>query len=47
MGDHDEHAQMSKLTTWEHDFIVSIRDQLDAGRRLSEKQAETLDRRVT
>ena len=31
-----------KLTAWEHDFIVSIRDQLEAGRRLSEKQADRL-----
>lgn len=51
MSDHDEHATMledcekreSKLTAWEHDFIMSIRDQLDAGRKLSEKQATTLD----
>ncbi len=51
MSNHDEHLTMvedcekreSKLTAWEHDFIVSIRDQLEAGRRLSEKQAERLD----
>ena len=49
--DNTEHLQMvedcerreSKLTAWEHDFIVSIRDQLEAGRRLSKKQADRLD----
>lgn len=51
MTDTAEHLQMvedcekreAKLTAWEHDFIVSIRDQLEAGRRLSEKQADRLD----
>lgn len=33
----------AKLTAWEHDFIVSIRDQIEAGRKLSDKQAATLD----
>lgn len=48
---HDEHVTMiqdcenreSKLTDWERGFIDSIRNQVDAGRALSEKQAETLD----
>lgn len=51
MSNHDEHEQLvtdcesreSKLTAWEHDFITSIRDQIDAGRKLSEKQAARLD----
>ena len=49
---HDEHQQMiadcesreSKLTDWERTFVDSLADQLADGRRLSEKQAETLDR---
>lgn len=32
------------LSTWEEDFITSIREQLDQGRRLSERQAEILER---
>lgn len=32
------------LTAWEEGFIESIRDQLTAGRELSEKQAEILER---
>ncbi|MBX9960942.1 MAG: hypothetical protein K2Y15_12470 [Burkholderiaceae bacterium] len=48
---HDEHQQMvkdcenreSKLTDWERGFIDSISKQLAEGRRLSVKQAETLD----
>ena len=28
-----------KLTAWEHDFIVSIKTQIEAGRTLSLKQA--------
>ena len=49
---HDEHQQMvkdcekreSKLTDWERGFIDSISKQMAEGRRLSEKQAATLDR---
>jgi len=52
MAEHDEHQQMvddcekreSKLTDWERTFVDSISDQLTKGRRLSEKQAELLDR---
>ena len=52
MTEHDEHQQMvddcekreSKLTDWERTFVDSISDQLTKGRRLSEKQAELLDR---
>lgn len=51
MNQHEEHQQMvedcenreSKLTEWEAGFIQSIREQLDRGRALSEKQAQTLD----
>jgi hypothetical protein len=32
------------LTTWELDFVESISQQLAAGRRMSEKQAEILER---
>lgn len=32
------------LSTWETDFAESIRVQLSLGRRLSEKQAEILER---
>ena len=31
------------LTTWEEDFIESIRAQVDAGRPLSERQVEILE----
>lgn len=31
------------LTTWEEDFIESIRSRMDAGQELSERQAETLE----
>ena len=52
MSTHDEHQQMvtdcenreSKLTDWEREFIDSLGDQLSAGRRLSEKQVEALDK---
>lgn len=48
----DEHRQMvtdcedreSKLSDWERGFIDSIGRQLDAGRSLTDKQAESLDR---
>jgi hypothetical protein len=32
------------LSTWETDFIESLRRQVDAGRTLSEKQGEILER---
>lgn len=32
------------LTKWEEDFMVSISDQFDRSGRLSEKQAEILER---
>ena len=51
MSQHDEHLTMvqdcenreSKLTDWERGFIDSIKQQLERGRALSEKQAERLD----
>lgn len=36
--------RQSKMTDWEVDFIASISDQLDAGRDLSERQMEILER---
>lgn len=33
----------SKLSNWEREFIASIRAQLEAGRSLTARQAETLD----
>lgn len=52
MSAHDDHATMvtdcenreSKLSDWERGFIDSIGRQLAAGRSLSEKQIETLDK---
>ena len=35
------------LTKWEDSFCVSLVNQLDRGRTLSEKQAETLERIYT
>lgn len=32
------------LTTWEQDFVESLRTQRQSGRRLSDKQAEILER---
>lgn len=32
------------LTTWEKDFVASIREQLDSRKRISEKQEEILER---
>lgn len=32
------------LTAWETDFIESLREQVDRGRTLSERQAEILER---
>jgi hypothetical protein len=35
---------MGRLTDWERGFIESIRERLDGGQGLSEKQAEVLER---
>jgi len=51
MNTHDEHQlkvedcidRQSKLTDWERGFINSLEHQLEQGRTLSEKQADTLD----
>lgn len=32
----------AKLSTWGHDFIVSIKEQREAGRKLSPRQIEKL-----
>lgn len=40
----DCEARESRLTEWEADFIQSLRERIDAGRSLTDKQAETLDR---
>ena len=32
------------LTSWEEDFVESLRSQFDAGRELTDKQLETLER---
>ncbi len=32
------------LTTWEEEFVASLRSQFDAGRELTDKQLETLER---
>ena len=32
------------LTTWEEEFVESLRSQFDAGRDLTERQLETLER---
>ena len=32
-----------KLTDWEREFISSIHDQIDNGRKLSDRQIEILD----
>ena len=32
------------LTTWEEEFVESLRSQFNAGRELTEKQVETLER---
>lgn len=37
----------SGLTDWEESFVESITDQLSAGRMLSDKQAEILERIYT
>lgn len=33
----------ARLSAWEHDFIVSIRTQIEAGRALTPKQLATLN----
>jgi hypothetical protein len=51
-SDADDHEDMvtdcedreSKLTEWEVNFIASLRERLDAGNKLTERQAEVLDR---
>lgn len=51
-GDRDEQLRMLEtieregvnLTEWEETFIPSLRRQIDAGRPLTEKQAEQLER---
>ncbi len=37
-----EHRE-ERLNSWEHDFLVSVRAQVEAGRSLSKKQLEQLD----
>jgi hypothetical protein len=52
LSTHDDHVEWLdavesdgvNLSTWEIDFVQSLRRQMDAGRRLSEKQAEILER---
>lgn len=34
----------SRMTEWECDFVSSIRDRLEAGKALTERQTETLDK---
>ena len=51
-GDRDEQIQRLdaieregvNLTSWEESFIASLRVQIDAGRSLTEKQAQQLER---
>jgi hypothetical protein len=38
----EEHAE--RLSKWEADFIESLRDRMDSGIPLSERQAELLER---
>lgn len=33
----------AKLTAWEHDLIVNVRDYRDAGRPMSKKQVQALN----
>ncbi len=40
----DCEARESRLSEWESEFIQSLRERIDAGRSLTDKQAETLDR---
>jgi hypothetical protein len=39
----DCEARESRLTDWERSFVDSLRKQIEAGRRPSPKQVETLD----
>lgn len=32
------------LSPWEEEFVASLREQVDKGRRLSDRQAEILER---
>jgi hypothetical protein len=34
---------VGRLTDWERDFVESIRERLDSGQELSERQAEKLE----
>lgn len=50
--DHDHwleeiRANGLNLSTWEEDFVESLTTQREAGRKLSEKQAEILERIYT
>ena len=36
--------EASGLTAWESSFVVSLADQMDQGRNLSERQVEILER---
>lgn len=40
----DCEARESRLTEWEQGFVQSLRDQVDRGRSLTDRQAETLER---
>ena len=40
----DCEARESRLTEWEADFIQSLRERIDAGRGVTDRQAEMLDR---
>lgn len=40
----DCEARESHLTEWEQGFVQSLRDQVDRGRALTDRQAETLER---
>jgi hypothetical protein len=39
----DCEVRSARLTDWENTFVDSLRNQLAAGRRLSQKQIDTLD----
>lgn len=40
---YDIEQRVDKISTWEIDFIESIRDRLDAKKELTPRQLETLD----
>ena len=40
----DCETRESKLTQWEVNFIASVREQIEEGRRLSLRQSDVLDR---